>query len=327
MKTNYVACELCNSSDIAHDGDRVYRVPDGTNSSAFNRSRLEILFSEWFPGRQEVTLSSMHCRRCGFSVYQPRPETADIDRKYRYLETSGANASDRSLADAGRTLAERRSALLYESVARHGLVGNGTSILDYGGGDGSLMTAFQKRGCQCFVVDYALSVVPGVERLASTLDEVSADLLFDGIVCSHVFEHVADVGAIGRALAAHLRPNGWMYVEVPMELWRRPLPHSEPVTHINFFTPASVHNLLVLCGMNVVDVTLTAVPHSNGRRIPVIKGIARKSAIAPAAIESRLAPSDVEAWLRPTWGSWLKYVSAYPEIWKYELLRLVRRGA
>lgn len=325
MKMPYDTCEVCGSGDIVTDGSRRFCVSDDAVVDTYTRSRLAVLFSVWFPGQQEVLLTSVHCRRCGFAVYEPRPEPADIDRKYRYLESSGVNASERCTSGAAGSVAEERSAILHDFVARHGLIRDGSSILDYGGGDGSLMSAFSKRGCTCSVVDYALTVVPGTQRLASTLQELPADRRFDGIICSHVLEHVADTGAIGRNLADRLHPHGWMYVEVPMEVWRRPLPHAEPVTHVNFFTPASVRNFLLLSNLEVIDVTLTKTVHSTGKASLVIKGIGRKSATPCDMSAPLLMPSDVETWLRPTWRSWVTYMLAYPEIWKYEVLKLVRR--
>ena len=60
-------------------------------------------------------------------------------------------------------------------------------VLDYGGGDGRLMQAFQNAGKECYLVDYNQSCIPGVTKLADKIQEV--EQTFDLIICSHVLEH------------------------------------------------------------------------------------------------------------------------------------------
>ena len=105
---------------------------------------------------------------------------------------------------------------------------------------------------------------------------------------------------------------------------RRPLPHVEPVTHINFFTPGSVRNLLTLAGLDVRTADIAPFLHSSGSKSLAIKSVAIKPTQAAEGGPLTLVPSDVESWLKPTWRSWAKYVWTFPKIWKYEILRLYR---
>lgn len=109
------------------------------------------------------------------------------------------------------------------------------------------------RGDQCFLVDYVRDTVPGVTKLGDTLDELPSEERFDGIVCSHVIEHVDQPLELLSQLCRHLTPDGWIYVEVPMEIWKKPPLQEEPVTHVNFFSAPSLRHLMMRCGLKVEE--------------------------------------------------------------------------
>lgn len=55
------------------------------------------------------------------------------------------------------------------------------------------------------------------------IDLTAADLpdaSFDGVICSHVLEHIADDGAAMRELCRITAPGGWCLVMVPLDLSR-----------------------------------------------------------------------------------------------------------
>ena len=323
----YKTCELCGSSDIACGGERTYRAPDGSGMRESVRVRLAFLFDQWLPERDEAVFRGLYCRRCGFSVYEPRPDAGEMDRKYR--SNTGQNPDPQPLGNigsGGEKDTDIRSSSFFDTVSRHVPIRQGSEVLDFGGTDGSLMSAFSKHGCRCFVVDYHPTSVPGVQRLGSTLDDLPADRKFDGIICSHVFEHVPDVLRSAKNLAARLRPGGWMYVEVPMEIWRRLLPHDEPVTHINFFTPASLRNLLAIVGLEVKHADIAAASYIGGSQLLTVKGVAVQPTPPSDGGHPTLVPADMDLWLKPTWRSWFKVVRNHPTMWKYEILRLIRPG-
>ena len=61
---------------------------------------------------------------------------------------------------------------------------------------------------------YLQRVLEGIEDMP--FDDAS----FDGVVCSHVLEHVDDDGAAMAELCRVLRPDGWAVVLVPLDLNR-----------------------------------------------------------------------------------------------------------
>ena len=86
-------------------------------------------------------------------------------------------------------------------------------VVDYGGDEGQFFPDVPAR--RRVVVDLSQKGLPeGVERKGS-LDDVgeAADL----VVIAHVLEHLADPLATLREIRAHIRSDGVLYVEVPLD--------------------------------------------------------------------------------------------------------------
>lgn len=305
---DHTPCEICGEDDWQVLGRRTYTRSQGADQSPYLRTRLQVLFDVWLRGEDRVTLTSVLCRKCGFVIYLPRPQEEDIDRKYAFLGSS-AREDEPGQSPA---VAERRSGSMFRYLAGRVRMRNVRSILDYGGGDGSLMLAFRRAGKQCYVVDYNRNTVEGVTKLADTLDGLDPAERFDAILCSHVMEHVAQPLKALRRLVSHLRRGGRLFIEVPMGVWRHPPLEDEPVTHINFFTPSSVHNLLVLGGLAVRTCELAAFLDATGTRRHGIRAIAGKQA-ASAAAARRLRPPDAMAYLKPSILGILRFYRLVPE--------------
>src|SRR5690606_8198435 len=123
---------------------------------------------------------------------------------------------------------------------------------------------FVDHGHPAFLVDYNQSPQPYVSKLADTIEGLS-EQHFDAIICNHVIEHVADPVAILRHLSQHLSDDGFLYVEVPMEIWRKPPLQEEPVTHINFFVAASLRRCMEEARIFPIRICLGSYLHPTGR--------------------------------------------------------------
>jgi SAM-dependent methyltransferase len=199
-------------------------------------------------------------------------------------------------------------------------------ILDYGGADGRLMQAFLQPGRSCALVDYTPQAIPGVVKLADTLESLPAGRNFDLIVCSHVIEHVAEPLQVVQSLSRRLRPEGALYVEVPMEIWRKPPWQREPVTHINFFTPNSLWNLLHLAGLEPRSVHLSCHLHPGGLWKHCIRALATRTDAQTAPASSALKPVDLDRYLHPGPGDVLRYHAANPrDLWRTTSKRMRKR--
>lgn len=133
-----------------------------------------------------------------------------------------------------------------------------------GGGDGRLMQQFLAADCSCDLVDYAAQTVSGVQKRGGTMADLPASERFNWITCSHMLEHVADPLQIVQTLSCHLAEDSVLYIEVPMEIWGRAPLQEEPVTHVNFFTPASLRHLQQRAGLAVPVVRLGSYLHPSG---------------------------------------------------------------
>lgn len=241
-------CPVCRTRAWKLLGSRTYRPDQTGRTTPYVNKRLAVLFTVWFPGESTVTFTSAACGVCGFVCSLPRPEPKDIDAKYEYL--SAAPETKNEISQTHQSDA-RRSADLYRRL--HSMLPESSSILDFGGGNGRLLSAFIEQGHRCSLVDYSARTLPGIHYAGARLSDLPAGQKFDAIICSHVLEHLAEPGEVVAELKPRLKVSGTLYVEVPLEIWKRPPLPVEPVTHINYFTPASMRVLLERAGFDVLS--------------------------------------------------------------------------
>ncbi len=240
-------CPVCGETNWESAETYRYARSDGASDalSDYVKRRRRVLFEIWLPGHETVSLQSMYCRGCGFMTYAPRPTEADLDAKYRFLQSlrGPAYAANEGSASAEMLAVNRsRAERVFRTVSRHASNGR-LRVLDYGGGTGQLLAPFIERGHHCSLVDYSSTFIPGVERIGDTLADLPDNQRFDVIICSHVLEHLAEPGRTVRHLTARLVEHGVMYGEVPQEIWNGIPIKNDPATHINFFTYSSFKEL------------------------------------------------------------------------------------
>lgn len=302
-------------SELIAFGRRRLKVLRNVNLSRYHRLRRRVLFERWFPGAQEITLTSIYCVRCGFMSYRPRPQREDLVAKYRFL-----GAEDRPhpqfASAAARKLDRRRAdwvwATLQPSLPRRRL-----KVLDYGGGDGKLMQPFLEQGHECCLLDYSEQQIPGVTRIGAELEDLPAGLVFDVIIASHVLEHVPQPREDLRKLRAHLAADGFIYCEVPSEILGGLWIDNDPVTHINFFTLQSFRRLLREAALGVIR---------SGQRVSNYGMSYRDTLWAVAgrtpADDQPVDENDVPSYLYPRRGATAKLLVEL--LWKTAVARLMR---
>ncbi len=258
MKEHF-ACPVCGLDDwerfgvITYDASE-HQVGGPLHDHPYLKLRRNVLFEIWFPGQDRVELHPQFCRRCGFVCYTPRPDASDIQAKYEYLQRTEVDIGGQSgSSEIGVHLDERRAQRIRRTL-EHFTSLHGLCLLDVGGGDGKLLAPFQHAGCKCHLVDYNLQPRPGITRLGNTVNEIPDGQRFDLLLCSHVLEHVAAPVPFLAEFLRVLRPSGLVYVEVPLEVWKRiAILVREPVTHVNFFTPATITTALRRAGFEVLE--------------------------------------------------------------------------
>jgi SAM-dependent methyltransferase len=240
-------CPVCGETSWESAQTYRYARADSTSDalSDYVKRRRRVLFEIWLPGHETVSLQSMYCRGCGFMTYAPRPTEADLDAKYRFLQSlrgpanaAGGGGASAEVLTVNRSRAER----VFRTVSRH-VSNGGLRVLDYGGGTGQLLAPFIERGHRCSLVDYSSKLIPGAEKIGDTLADLPDNQRFDVIICSHVLEHLAEPGRTVGDLAARLANQGVIYGEVPLEIWKGIPIRNDPATHVSFFTQRSFEEL------------------------------------------------------------------------------------
>jgi 2-polyprenyl-3-methyl-5-hydroxy-6-metoxy-1,4-benzoquinol methylase len=326
MKTTNVPCEICSAIDWRTIGAQVYRRDECRPEEKYRFLRFRALFEKWFPGRDQVEFTCVACRRCGFVITIPRPEQADMDAKYVFLYEIWRPDGSEIPRDAPIEL--RRSTVVFDYLSKQIDLTRVEDVLDYGGGDGRMMRSFVEHRKSCFNVDYHKTCIPGVTRLGDTLDDVSPDKQFDLIICSHVMEHVVEPLRVIERLATHLRDGGWIFVEVPMEIWRGAPLQVEPVTHVNFFTPNSMWNMLTLAGLHVQQSHLATFLHASRKSSHAVRAVAQRTNRKLEIPAASLVPSDVEEFLNPGFREIVRYYALCPSVLVRRMKRrILRRGA
>ena len=231
------------------------------------------------------------CLACGF-VYADTPATQqDYDRYYaafsKYEDTAVASGSGIDALEEGR--------FEETAVAIASRLGAAARILDVGCAGGGLLTALRRRGFTSLCgVDGAPGCVAAVRELGfeahclpfSRLQELKDSAPFDGIILSHVLEHVADVHPLMAAVTTLAAPAGRVYLETPDAARYADYPYVPfyffDSEHINHFDPRQLVALGARFGLSneaVGERTLEVAP---GKCYPAAWAWLRKNG-APAA--------------------------------------------
>lgn len=302
-------CPACASTDWVPLSERTYHCEDA-GRSAYETVRYEVLFHLWNDSPERVCLRTVACARCGFSTFLPRPTDDEITRKYEYINSHPASASEfRRDLPTDRI----RSKELFRTL-KPLLRTLDAEILDFGGGKGRLLHSFVASGYRCSVIDYVDSVLPGVEYLGNDLSALPGDSRFDIVICSHVIEHLAEPRAVIRALRGRLKRDGKLYVEVPLEIWKRAPPSTDPVTHINFFTKESLRTLMEASGLTVLRCGYGSFTRPNGRIGIAIKAIGEISGDHSEKPLSYAGIAPVTRLLKPSHLDRLMRIAAHPRL-------------
>lgn len=248
---------------------------------------MRVLFELWAPGSDEVSLTWVLCRECGFVGYLPRATPQEIDQKYRFLAEVETTPEARSeIRPLDRARSEEIATTLAKLLPRTGV------LLDFGGGNGALTSRFLDLGFECGVVDYTTATVPGVARWGDTLDDLEEGRAFDVIVCSHVFEHLADPVSVARRLKGLMRPEGLLFIEAPLEIRGGPPALVEPVTHVNFFCQSSLGTVLRRAGFELLELRTEKATFASGASRWAVRAVGRPG--PPGEVSFEL-PGSAEA--------------------------------
>ena len=227
------------------------------------------------------------CRQCGCGYADRIPDQQAFDRYYRdmsryeYAQRAGAES------DYDR----RRLALIADFLAPW-LPSQGARILDVGCASGRLLAELRDRG---FTSVTGLDPSPecaaaaarlyGIDVRTMTLGEfASTGRRFDVVIMVGVLEHLRDLGPTFECLDALLESGGLLYVEVPdattFAEWPNAPYQDFSTEHINFFSPVSLNNLMLVHGFAQEFVEQNHRVQSYKTIMSNISGLYRKDRIA-----------------------------------------------
>lgn len=224
-----------------------------------DKNGTKLLFQQRFRGVEDAALLDgydvVSCTRCGavFSDHLPPPQKF---AEY-YASASKYEFSHRG-GDQHQEEKERVAGL---AAWLSGKVPKDSPVLDVGCATGELLLKLRAEGFhdltgldpsrQCVErarSQHGLSMIEGVLGSCG-----SAHRIFGAIILSAVLEHIPDTQAFFEEIKRWLAPGGLLIVEVPdLEFFKdsRHAPFQElSVEHVNFFTAASLGNLLGRYGL------------------------------------------------------------------------------
>lgn len=248
---NVTECPICSSRSLRSLRKFVVQpndsIPEGSLQD-YLRLRRRILFEVWQAPAEGLRLDVLICKECGFVCYSPRPTEDELAAKYRFLQIHEVSIGGTTSPETDDVRANQ----MFERIRPH--LGDGRKVLDCGGGTGKLMKPWLHAGYDVSLVDYSETAIEGVKRRGNTLDDLDGDLRFDLIISAHVLEHLVDPVSHLKRMLGFLKEDGVVYAEVPFEL----VPYmdrigSDPVTHLNFFSPDSFSRLAAVAGSDVLQ--------------------------------------------------------------------------
>jgi SAM-dependent methyltransferase len=245
------------------------------------------------------SITVVACGACGFCFNDTPSSQQDYDRYYGEMSKY---ADPRVSTGAGASAEDRER--LERTADQIGVFSGRTSdrILDIGCGGGGLLDCLAARG---YAALHGMDPSPacaslvgerGHRGVTGTLSRCDiAPGSFDGVLLSHVMEHVLDLRAALDAVANLIAPGGWVYVEVPdatryEECLVAPFQDFN-LEHINHFSSQSLNHLLATRGWAVVEAGSKSLALPGGKRYPAVWTFAMRSRGASPGKDSVTRPS------------------------------------
>ena len=230
------------------------------------------------------------CAACGAGFADDIPPQSVFEEYYRDLSKYDYGDRDGEAPPA----AEQRFHDIAGTIEKF-IPSPESRVLEIGCGSAQLLKTLRDRGFLhvlgsdpspgCIRAARRLYGIPGVVGSVATLPQ--PDEPFDFLILIGVLEHIRDLESAVKRLHALLRDDGRIFVEVPDASRYAPeldAPFQEfSVEHINFFSGASLANLMRVRGFQPIMVG-RAIRPQNEAACPSVYGVFVKS--------SRLAPME-----------------------------------
>jgi SAM-dependent methyltransferase len=165
-----------------------------------------LLFSNPLPTADELT--AFYSGGRPYASSRQRGFVSEAKRRRRL-------ARGRRVEDSDEPRPVRKRDVLFDAIAAHVPVHApppGSSVLDFGCGNGKLLDWLQERGWETYGVEPSMDVAFFRHRHLTSLDQ---DRRFRFVILNHVLEHITNPLGLLRQIARTLRDDGALFVSVP----------------------------------------------------------------------------------------------------------------
>ena len=220
------------------------------------------------------------CRQCGCAYADNIPAQDVFDAYYRDLSKYEYHQRDGAVTESDKQRFAAITTLIQPYLTHQ------ARILDVGCATGALLAELKRRG---FANVHGLDPSPVCAEAArrffdipvtvGSLADARTDKPFDVVIMVGVLEHIRELTPMLARVRSLLRPGGLAFMEVPNVLQFhkvRQAPFQQlSVEHINFFSPASLQNLMSCHGFDAVAVSQSIRDFADGIKDPVASGVFR----------------------------------------------------
>lgn len=252
--------------------------------------------------KNHLTRSVYFCFSCRFLFQNPTYSREELKKIYdrngtsilNFYEAAGTSAHELWHSPTAYKNREKRKD--YYARVINGL--NGSTILDYGGGSGINLSHDGLKNKKRYVYDFG-RIGNDYEEGIIAIQDLQCENYFDFILCTHTLEHDPDPLRIVRLFRKLIKPNGYLFIEVPFELPERTFSRRPgAVWHVNYFSRKSILEIADRSTWCCKSIDLRYLPYSKDYvnclvaiLMPMQKGMKKNTCVS----ETKVFPDFVHA--------------------------------
>lgn len=215
---------------------------------------LWILFEKLLRKRDDFKIEILFCKSCGFIFLNPRPSQNDLKIHYEMVSELGLAKILRQRRPEIKS--DKRAKRVYKLISKYYdfkfKSKTKPKLLDYGGAFGHILPPFIEK-FKCMIIDYQKwELREGIEYIGKDLNDLDYKHKFDVILLLQTLEHINHPKEFLKTLSNHLTNDGIIYIEVPLGCFNEWKSLIDPLSHLNFFSEASLFKCLRLCDLKII---------------------------------------------------------------------------
>lgn len=206
--------------------------------------------------RHLLGLRTVGCQHCGLLQTNPRPDASGLkifyERHYRKLYQGIVEPDAAYVVQYRKDTRLRYTANYLIGALR---LGDDSTLLDYGCGEGSLFAALRATGYQGKLA--GVEPNPEFSRYAAALGqadvrpEISTFDRLNAVILNHALEHLVDPVNVLTDIRSRLVPSGLLYIDVP-DADRYESVSDFHLAHILHFTARTLRATVEAAGFEIV---------------------------------------------------------------------------